>query len=126
MPSVSIPVEGARVLNENVTLPEMGPDYTKTRFLVGDACNVPEELFNEPFDAILLANLLCRLPNPRKCLDQLPRLTKPGSVVAITSPCTWLETFTPRDQWLGGTDEESSFEALKTELNPNFDLLDRR
>jgi len=122
----SIPGEGERMRDTVALLPEMGPDYSKTQFLVGDACSVPNELFAEPFDAILMANLLCRLPDPRRCLDQLPGLTKPGSVVVITSPCTWLEAFTPRDKWLGGTDAESSFEALQAELHPNFDLLERR
>ena len=41
-------------------------------FMQGDACNLPEDL--GPADAVLAANLLCRLPEPRKFLQRLPTL----------------------------------------------------
>ena len=57
------------------------------------------------FDAVLLGNLLCRLPSPKALLGRLggPRgLVKPGGLLAIFSPYSWLERFTPREAWLGG------------------------
>lgn len=45
---------------------------------------------------ILAANLICRLPNPRKFLDSLKNLVEPGGIVVITSPYTWLEEYTSK------------------------------
>ncbi len=40
----------------------------------GDACDLPAKL--PQFDAVLAANLVCRLPEPLKFLDRLPSLVK--------------------------------------------------
>jgi len=80
----------------------LGPDVhpERTLFQHGDACNLSEELGE--FDVILQANLLCRLPNPQKCLDSMKRLVKIGGLIVITTPCTWSEAYTPKANWLGG------------------------
>ena len=44
----------------------------------------------------------CSLPDPSLFLDALPGLLSPDGVVAIVSPYSWLEEWTPRDKWLGG------------------------
>lgn len=75
-------------------------DRTKATFRVGDACNLPQNL--APADAILAANLLCRLPEPRRFLDRLPDLVKRGGVVVFTTPFSWLEAWTRKSRWLGG------------------------
>ena len=82
---------------------------SRVNFFVGDACQMGEmlqtdhpSLFPNGYDAILLANLLCRVPDPMACLEALPLLIKPKGVVLILTPFTWLEEFTLRDQWLGG------------------------
>ena len=78
-------------------------DRSRVRFRQADACSLPAELAD--FDAVLLANLLCRLPSPKALLGRLggPRgLVKPGGLLAIFSPYSWLEQFAPRDAWLGG------------------------
>ena len=62
-------------------------------FEVGDATDLREDL--GAFDYVLAANLLCRLPEPDRCLRRLPSLVKPGGQLAITTPLTWLEAFTP-------------------------------
>jgi SAM-dependent methyltransferase len=75
-------------------------------------------------DLVLGANLVCRLPEPRRFLRQLPRLVKPGGQLLLTTPFTWLEQFTPRSQWLGGRREEKirSADALEAILEPDFEL----
>eukprot|EP00002_Diphylleia_rotans_P023988 TRINITY_DN4727_c0_g1_i1.p1 TRINITY_DN4727_c0_g1~~TRINITY_DN4727_c0_g1_i1.p1 ORF type:complete len:265 (-),score=53.50 TRINITY_DN4727_c0_g1_i1:218-1012(-) len=75
-------------------------DRSRCEFQVGDACNLSEDLGT--FDAILAANLLCRLPNPQACLHRLKTLTRPGGLVVFTTPCSWMEQFTPKSNWLGG------------------------
>lgn len=44
----------------------------------------------------------CSLPDPSLFLDALPGLLTPDGIVALVSPYSWLEEWTPRDKWLGG------------------------
>ncbi|MDD2947763.1 MAG: hypothetical protein PHV80_02845, partial [Rugosibacter sp.] len=72
-------------------------------FRQADACSLPADYVD--FDAVLMANLLCRLPSPKSLLGRLggPRgLVKTGGLVALFSPYSWLEQFTPHGAWLGG------------------------
>ena len=75
----------------------------RVEFLQGDACNLPASL--GPFDACLLANLLCRLPDPHKCLASLggkQGLINIGGLAVIVSPYSWLLEYTAPERWLGG------------------------
>ena len=102
-----------------------GIDPSRVRFEQGDAMDLPAGL--GAFDAVLLANLIDRLRDPRRCLARLPGLVKPGGQLVITSPFTWLEEFTPREHWLGGFLRDgqpvSTRETLQTILAPDFDLV---
>lgn len=49
-----------------------------------------------------MANLLCRLPDPMACLDGMPHVMNKGGVLVMVTPFTWLEQYTPRNNWLGG------------------------
>jgi putative 4-mercaptohistidine N1-methyltranferase len=96
---------------------------SKVHFFQGDACHmstmvdatsgdrlVPENAY----DGILLANLICRLPDPMACLNDLPRLVRgKGSVVVIVTPFSWLTEFTSRDHWLGGYLKEDADQREK-------------
>ncbi len=78
-------------------------DRNRVSFRQADACSLPAELVD--FDAVLLANLLCRLPSPKALLGRLggPQgLVRTGGLLAILSPYSWLEQFTPPEAWLGG------------------------
>lgn len=78
-------------------------ERARVSFRQADATSLPADWLD--FDAVLMANLLCRLPSPKSLLGRLggPRgLVKRGGLVAIFSPYTWLEQFTPRGAWLGG------------------------
>ena len=82
-------------------------DRDRVHFRQADACALPAELMD--FDAVLLANLLCRLPSPKALLGRLGGplgLVKPGGLLAIFSPYSWLEQFTPLEAWLGGFERE--------------------
>mmetsp|Transcript_10659 Transcript_10659/g.20974 ORF Transcript_10659/g.20974 Transcript_10659/m.20974 type:complete len:890 (+) Transcript_10659:435-3104(+) len=114
----NVPTEGlkesARI--ETKLAPESAEVANRVRFEQGDACNLPEAReLGGPFDAVLMANLLCRLPNPKACLSNLPRLVRPGGVVVMLSPFSWLEEFTPRENWL--VDEnKTSAQLLQEEM----------
>jgi putative 4-mercaptohistidine N1-methyltranferase len=96
--------------HESYVTPEIA---NRTNFFVGNACAMKEmmqpgedgtapRLKTKAYDAIILANLLCRLPDPMACLEALPDLLTDHGVVLILTPFTWMEEFTPRDKWLGG------------------------
>ena len=54
----------------------------------------------------MMANLIDRLPDPRRCLAQLPGLINHGGQLIITSPYTWLAEYTPKENWLGGFEKD--------------------
>lgn len=66
----------------------------------GDACSLPEGLGT--FDAVLAANLLCRVPDPQACLQGMADALNPGGVLVLTSPFTWMEDYTAKSKWVGG------------------------
>lgn len=108
--------EGARRTKLVARKPAGIPGET-LRFLQGDAMNLPGEL--GAFDRVHAANLLCRLPEPKRLLDRLPTLVGPGGELVLATPCTWLEEFTPPENWpIDGT-----FEWLKAALTPDFSLI---
>jgi len=100
-------------------------DRSRTPFETGDACNLRDHLGT--FDALLAANLICRIPQPHAFLARLPGLLKPGGQLVITSPYTWDVSYTPREHWLGGTESTGeSTQALEHQLAPDFTLLETR
>jgi putative 4-mercaptohistidine N1-methyltranferase len=100
-------------------------DAIRARFEQGDAMDLRQDL--GAFDAVLLANLIDRLRDPRRCLARLPALVKPGGQLVITSPYTWLEEFTPCANWLGGFLRDgqpaSTRETLQTILAADFEFV---
>jgi putative 4-mercaptohistidine N1-methyltranferase len=102
-------------------LPE-GVDVERMHFETGDACHLRDHL--GAFDAVLLANLIDRLSDPRRCLERLPGLLNPGGQLVIASPFTWLEEYTPLQNWLGGFERDGrcveTFQALRDILDKDF------
>lgn len=103
-------------------------DRTRLHFEVGDAMALRDDLGT--FDVVVMANLLCRLADPRKCLARLPALVRPGGRLVITTPSTWRQIHTPRENWLGGFDRDGravrTLDGLKTALASDFVLRTRR
>ena len=101
-----------------------GVDRSRVRFEEGDALNLRAGL--GPFDIVLLANLIDRLANPRLCLAQLDPLLNPRGQLVIVSPYTWLEEYTPRENWLGGFLKEGrsfkTLDGLREILTGSFEL----
>ena len=97
-------------------------DRSRVRFQVGDAHEVPQSL--GVFDVVLAANLLCRMTDPVKLLEQLPGLLTPGGQLIITTPLTWLEAYTPRSNWLGEESESgNALESMRAALAKDLLLL---
>ncbi len=96
-------------------------DRSRVAFETGDAHDLRPDL--GAFDIVLAANLLCRLRDPRRLLSRLPDLVVPGGQLVITTPFTWLEEFTPRNNWFGATPQTGDpTDALRSELKDSFTL----
>jgi putative 4-mercaptohistidine N1-methyltranferase len=98
-------------------------DRRRVTFERGDA-QAPREGLGVS-DVVLMANLIDRLREPRRCLEQLAGLVKPGGQLVITSPYTWMEDHTPRALWLcdeGG----DTLAGLRAELGGAFELIETK
>jgi len=94
------------------------------KFEVGDATAVRPDIGS--FDLVLAANLIDRVNSPRKLLHLLTSIVRPGGHLILTSPYTWLDEFTSRTEWIGGSIDKQggalfASEGLHKELNLTFD-----
>jgi len=117
-------VEQGELSNPSTVSVGAGIDRSRVTFEQGDAQALRADLGS--FDVVLMANLIDRLWDPRKCLEQLPALLRPGGQLIITSPYTWLTEYTPRENWLGGYVEGDqrvgTLDTLKQLLRCDFDF----
>lgn len=110
-------LEEATIHSYRTATAPAGVDGKKLRFRHGDAMHLPDDLGR--FDRVHAANLLCRLPSPNLLLERLPALVVPGGELVLATPCTWLQEFTPAENWpLGRT-----FDWLLERLSPDFELI---
>lgn len=119
-------VEGDLLRPHRAIVPR-GIARERVHFERGDATQL--RLGLGEFDVVLMANLIDRLPDPAKCLAQLPALLRPGGQLVITSPYTWLMEYTPRGSWLGGFERDGkpvqTLDTLRELLKPDFDFRRR-
>jgi len=116
--TIRAPREGSASDEFHLSLPADLP-RDRVRFEQGDACSLRAGL--GAFDLVLMANLIDRLPDPARCLAQLPALVAPGGALIITSPYTWLAEYTPREKWLD--QGQGTLAALREKLAPAFALV---
>ncbi|MFM8579257.1 MAG: putative 4-mercaptohistidine N1-methyltransferase [Planctomycetaceae bacterium] len=123
-------VEGDLVVHREVSLEAAGLSSSggRVRFMVGDACALDPTLSG--YGLVFCGNLVDRLQDPGRFLRGIATRVVPGGVLVITTPYTWLESYTPRDRWLGGRMESSGpvtgFDGLARGLTEAFELVDRR
>ncbi|MFK7857760.1 MAG: 5-histidylcysteine sulfoxide synthase [Granulosicoccus sp.] len=117
--------EGDIVAYKEISLEQFGYNDIKNKvtFMQGDACNLPEKFTG--YDLVFAGNLIDRLYDPRIFLDLIKKRINPGGILVITSPYTWLESFTEKDKWLGGfkaaTGENfTTLEGIADALQPEF------
>jgi putative 4-mercaptohistidine N1-methyltranferase len=116
--TIRVPREGDATDEVHLQMP-VDLQTDRVRFERGDACNLRTDI--GMFDFVLMANLIDRLPDPASCLARLPQIISSGGWLAITSPYTWLEEYTPREKWLDGGGG-GTLAALKEKLAPDFEL----
>lgn len=117
----SYAIEGDLFETTTLSLPaETRPE--RLSFQQGDAMDLPDSL--GAFDFVLMANLIDRLPDPASCLAKIGQRLNAGGILAITSPYTWLEEYTPKSKWLGGFERNGkavrAYETLQTLLASDF------
>ncbi|SUB14253.1 Uncharacterised protein [Pantoea agglomerans] len=80
------------------------------------------------YDLILASNLIDRLRQPARFLRDVTPMLRQGGILVLSSPYTWLEDFTPKENWLGGVRENgealTTLQALQRLLAADFDLVD--
>jgi len=114
-----IPVEAelfeeVQAVHEEGITPEI---LSKVNFFTGDACELDamkQEGTLGTYDGITMSNLLCRLPDPMKCLNGLNGIVNKGGVVVMVTPFSWLTEFTPRSKWLGGFYDPVSKDPIRS------------
>lgn len=94
-------------------------DRTRVSFEQGDALSIRDDIGQ--FDLVLACNLICRLKEPLHLIRRLADLVKPGGCLFLTTPFTWMESYTPKANWLGNG-SENSFDGLRRGLEPAFNL----
>ena len=120
--------EGEVVSCHEARLAELGLDRVADRveFYQGDATNLKPQF--TAYDLVLAANLIDRLYDPKRFLETIHDRLKPGGILVITSPYTWLEEFTKKEHWLGGFrkggEPYMTLDALRELLGPHFVMLD--
>jgi len=123
----ALPEEGNIVSFHEISLADLGLDTARDRvqFFQADACNLPEKFTG--YDLVLAANLIDRLYSPRHLLTSIHERMNPGGLLVITSPYTWLEEHTKKEEWLGGYREAGepvwSLDGLKELLAPHFRMI---
>jgi 5-histidylcysteine sulfoxide synthase/putative 4-mercaptohistidine N1-methyltranferase len=119
--------EGEIISFHETGLEELGLEEFRDRvaFYQADACNLPEKFSG--YDLILAANLIDRLYSPRRFLSGIHERLNPGGLLVLTSPYSWSEEYTKKEEWLGGYREAGepvwSLDELKKALAPRFSML---
>ena len=116
----SVPIEGD-ICEEVQAVHEPGLSrdiLEKVNFFQGDVCKLKE--YSEDgtigtFDGVVMSNLLCRLPDPVACLDGMPHIVNKGGILVMVTPFSWLEEYTPRNNWLGGIYDPVTGEPLRSQ-----------
>ncbi len=103
---------------------DLGERANNVEFAQGDACNLKEKFTN--YDAIFAGNLIDRLYEPSAFLNDMTHRLNTGGLLMITSPYTWLEEYTSKENWLGGKKINgeifTTLDGLHEYLDANFEL----
>ncbi|WP_245662882.1 5-histidylcysteine sulfoxide synthase [Endozoicomonas arenosclerae] len=120
-----VPTEGELGEYREARLEDFAEDIDASRvlFTQGDACNLKPKYNN--YDLVFAGNLIDRLNDPEGFLHSIHERIRPGGLLVITSPYTWLEEYTSKDKWLGGVRENgeamTTYAGLQRVLSQRFE-----
>ncbi|MBV4367579.1 5-histidylcysteine sulfoxide synthase [Erwinia phyllosphaerae] len=120
--------EGELVEYRQIRLKDFGlgqQQASRIQFMQGDACNLKPQ--KHGYDLVLASNLIDRLRQPKRFLQDITRMINSGGVLLLSSPYTWLEEYTPKENWLGGIRENgealTTYQALQRLLAEDFEEI---
>jgi len=122
--------EGELETYHEIQLTKFGLEHAskKVNFWQADACNL-KPIFSD-FDLVFAGNLIDRLYDPGKFLEEMAGRIRKNGLLILTSPYSWQEESTPKEKWIGGyrRDGETvrTLQGLKEILQKDFELLDTR
>ncbi|MEA3406310.1 MAG: 5-histidylcysteine sulfoxide synthase [Pseudomonadota bacterium] len=110
----SIPLEGEIMEFKESSLKELNLSHLSGRchFMQQDASNLKPHFTG--YDMVIAVNLIDRLYDPAKFLSMIHQRMNSGGLLMISSPYTWLEEFTGKENWLGGYKDSISGENVTT------------
>lgn len=121
-----VPEEGELVEYRQVRLKDFNvsdEQAARIQFVQGDACNLKPQ--PDRYDLVLASNLIDRLRQPKRFLQDVIPMIRSGGLLVLSSPYTWLEEFTPKENWLGGVRENgealTTYQALQRLLRDAFE-----
>lgn len=119
--------EGDIFEEKSVSLKSLSLEQIKEKvtFMQGDACNL-KDIYTD-FDLVFCSNLIDRLYYPQKFLDDIPLRINKNGLLVLLSPYTWMEDYTPKENWLGGyikdNKEVKTLDTLKDNLLGDLEQL---
>lgn len=123
----AFPEEGDVASFHEISLRELELDHLRDKvcFYQADACNIPDKFSG--YDLVLAANLIDRIYSPRRFLSSIHERINPGGLLVITSPYSWSEEYTKKEEWLGGYRESGepvwTLDGLRAALAPHFRMV---
>lgn len=122
-----LPEEGELVSYHEKEIKSLGLEGLghKVEFYQADAVNLKPTFTN--YDLIFAGNLIDRLYDPAKFLENIHERINPGGLLIIASPYTWLAAYTSRENWLGGFKQDgepvTTLDGLHKHLDKNFGFI---
>ena len=119
--------EGELSTLKQASLEELGIAETVDRvdFSQGDASNL-KPLYKD-YDLVFAGNLIDRLYEPAAFLGSIHERINSGGLLVLTSPYTWLEEFTNKENWIGGYkdngENKTTLDGLHEILKDNFKMF---
>jgi putative 4-mercaptohistidine N1-methyltranferase len=119
--------ESGRFYTELEAKVQQGQKGERIHFVQGDASalHALQAVSMQGFDAVLLSNLMCRLPDPEACLKQFVNdaaLLNSGGILVLASPNSWMDQYTPSESFIDGQSNEQAIDKLAVILH-GFSLV---
>jgi len=104
---------------------DLGDNVNNVDFTQGDACNLKPNYSH--YDLIFAGNLIDRLYEPKVFLNDMIHRLNIGGLLVLTSPYTWLEEYTNKENWIGGKkvngENFTTLDGLHECLDNDFDFI---
>ena len=119
--------EGELSTLKQVSLEELDLQETANRidFTQGDASNL--KTIYQDYDLVFAGNLIDRLYEPAAFLGSIHERINSGGLLVLTSPYTWLQEFTNKENWVGGYkvngENMTSLDGLHEIIKDNFEAF---